>query len=396
MSNSKPRTFVITGATGLVGSELAKALLDRGDVLVLLVRGEDVGTAREHVRTRLSLDDDDMQNVRVVVGDLLSVRTKYEQGDFDDSFSDCPQVAGLIHLAADLSFRSRDREAVFDTNRKGTEQVMWLAKTLDIPLYHVSTAYVHGRRKGVLKEQELLQAQFNNPYEESKFVTEELLQEEVTHGLKCAIIRPSIVIRRNIPENKKTAPFGYYSIVGAVSALKIKLSHLLTKHHWLSAILGIKVEDGGVLRARLVPFFVADSTLNLVRLPALVETMMAILDEGTDQPNGIVYHVVDPNPLTMKKISAIALEEVGLHMPVVVVPHFITQFFFAAVRVASHVIPVLVDLSKKFHYYGYYMTATYEFDITNTVKLMGKERYTTLFEDQEDYLHNATRQFLSK
>jgi dihydroflavonol-4-reductase len=96
-----PKTLV-TGGSGFVGSHLARALAKRGDELVLLLRKtSDVSHLEDVEFTRVTGD----------VTDRRAVRRAMEG------------VEKVFHAAGRTSLRAADREAVFDTNVKGTRLV---------------------------------------------------------------------------------------------------------------------------------------------------------------------------------------------------------------------------------------------------------------------------------
>jgi len=62
-------------------------------------------------------------------------------------------------------------------------------------LHYVSTCYVSGRLPGTFGEGDLLRGQsFNNFYEETKFLAEVDVQEQMRAGLPVTIYRPAIVV----------------------------------------------------------------------------------------------------------------------------------------------------------------------------------------------------------
>jgi dihydroflavonol-4-reductase len=93
-----PKTLV-TGGSGFIGSHLTRALAERGDELVLLLR--------KTSSTRF-LEDIEFKRVTGDVTDRRAVRRA--MADVDTVF----------HAAGRTSLRAADRDAVFETNVKGT------------------------------------------------------------------------------------------------------------------------------------------------------------------------------------------------------------------------------------------------------------------------------------
>jgi len=60
---------------------------------------------------------------------------------------------------------------------------------------YVSTCYVSGRYAGIFRETDLSKGQtFNNFYEETKYLAEVEVQEQMRQGLPATIYRPAIVV----------------------------------------------------------------------------------------------------------------------------------------------------------------------------------------------------------
>lgn len=146
---------VITGATGSVGREAADALLARGVELIPIVRSLDaLEIAREH-----AFEAD------LASGEPPSIRESF----------DC-----VVHAAGDVRFKAEE-----GANEKMMRSVLTLAKERGVPVYYVSTAYLH-RPEGVAFVPV-------NAYEKDKKRAEELL---ASSGVPHGILRPAIVTGR--------------------------------------------------------------------------------------------------------------------------------------------------------------------------------------------------------
>lgn len=194
---STPRTLV-TGATGFVGAALVLELLARTDGEVLcLVRprpGVDTGVRlRHHLATAAAHHDLDP-----AVLDEIAGRVRALEGDITDAhLADLADAAGPIgsvwHSAASLKYQDRDAAEIRLHNVEGTRHVIALAVAAGASEFnHISTAYVAGRRSGVIHEAPVPEGiETNNQYERSKVDAEALVQDAPLHH---RIFRPSIVI----------------------------------------------------------------------------------------------------------------------------------------------------------------------------------------------------------
>src|SRR5262245_31847792 len=96
-----PKTLV-TGGSGFIGSHLTRALAERGDELVLLSR---------RTADLSHIDDIEFDRVTGDVTDRRAVRRAMKDVD------------RVFHAAGRTSLRAADRDAVFETNVKGTRMV---------------------------------------------------------------------------------------------------------------------------------------------------------------------------------------------------------------------------------------------------------------------------------
>ena len=159
--------ILITGATGFLGKTLVEKLLrsvPEVDKLHLLVRPGDGKSAQERLRDELlgspimahlrALHAGDWQRwaeskIEVVPGDLARDRFGLD----DDRYAElCAGIDRVVACAATVTFDERLDRAL-ELNARGAARVLRLARDAgDVPLLHVSTCYVSGRRQGWIDE----------------------------------------------------------------------------------------------------------------------------------------------------------------------------------------------------------------------------------------------------
>lgn len=188
--NIHPRIF-LTGASGMVGRDLVPYLLTHSDAeLVLLCHRRGAGMdAASYLREVHDLPT--TRRVRLMRGDIRRPDLGLAARDRELLRR---SVTHVLHAAACTRF-DKPLKAIRATNVVGTRHLLDLARgcrRLE-QFGYVSTAYVSGRRTGLILEEELEhQAGFVNTYEQSKYEAEMLLAA-LQETLPIAIYRLSTV-----------------------------------------------------------------------------------------------------------------------------------------------------------------------------------------------------------
>lgn len=167
-------SVLVTGAAGLVGAEVAARLAAAGHDVTGLVH----------------------RNASVVRNNGRPLRVRTLDGDVTEpglGLHGPARFDRVVHCAAVTDF-GRPAGVYRSVNTDGTARVVEFARAANVPLVHVSTAYVCGERDGVATEDQLDVGQpFGNEYEHSKLLAERFVREAAAGGLPVAVVRPSIV-----------------------------------------------------------------------------------------------------------------------------------------------------------------------------------------------------------
>ncbi len=181
--------ILVTGATGFVGSVVARQLLARGDtVSVLARRGSD--------RSNLA-----GLEVRVVEGDL---RNRTSLG------AALRGVEGLFHVAADYRLWARDPRELYQSNVEGTRQLMEAALAAGVRriVYtsSVATLGLTGTDTPADEDTPSSLEDMIGHYKRSKYLAEDVVHQLVAErGLPAVIVNPSTPIG---PFDIKPTPTG--------------------------------------------------------------------------------------------------------------------------------------------------------------------------------------------
>lgn len=173
----------LTGAAGLIGGEIAARLLAAGHRVTALV----------HTNRDIRANDGTPVNpAEVVAGDVSAPLFGLDRAQYGRLTGSADL---LIHCAATVRF-DLDEEEYARVNIGGAANAAEFARAGDMPLLHVSTAYVCGTRDGpILESDPLPTGGFANGYEKSKAAAERLVRAS---GVPFAIARPSIVVGDSI------------------------------------------------------------------------------------------------------------------------------------------------------------------------------------------------------
>jgi long-chain acyl-CoA synthetase len=190
----------LTGATGFLGRELARRLLEQGETVHALVRAD----SREHARERLhaSLRGPGFEEPQGLAARLVPCPGSLEAPGLGLAPADRARVLdecdSILHCGASVRF-DLALDAARAVNVEGTRSVLALARERAgggglARLDYVSTAFVAGLRTDLVREDELDgSAGWKNSYERSKFEAETLVRE-AARELPVAVFRPSVVV----------------------------------------------------------------------------------------------------------------------------------------------------------------------------------------------------------
>lgn len=199
--------IVITGANGFIGSEVLRCLREKGvpgSRIVAVVR------EKHNLTPRQRMDQVFARWVRA--GAVRHVAGLVEFGESMEcaTWESLPEILAVRASASPVTVVHCAAETAFDlplaeSRRVNVELSARLIQALSsvqektsaaCRLIHVSTAFVAGKRHGLIREDspdpgERAPHEFNNAYEQSKWEAEQVVRKS---GLPWTIVRPSIVV----------------------------------------------------------------------------------------------------------------------------------------------------------------------------------------------------------
>ncbi|MGB6301395.1 MAG: NAD-dependent epimerase/dehydratase family protein [Rivularia sp. (in: cyanobacteria)] len=164
---------LITGANGFTGSHLVKALLQRGDSVVGLVRESSDLTRLENT------------GIELVKGDITD-RNALRQAMQD--------VDTVFHTAGFVELGLVDAEKMERVNVEGTQAVLEVAKEMKISkMVYCSTIGIYGDTKGEIVDEtfERTQEDFSSAYDSTKYEAQQLVDNYAVLGFPVVSVMPS-------------------------------------------------------------------------------------------------------------------------------------------------------------------------------------------------------------
>ncbi len=199
-------TYLVTGATGFIGSNLTQRLLARGGTVYAIVR--------EGSRERFEATAQHWpggEKLKVVSGDLLEPSMGVTEEWVAEHRG---KIDHVFHLAAiyDMTASEARNE---ELNTGGTAHLLELVAQLQPgKLHHISSVAVAGSYEGVFTEQMFDEGQpLPSPYHRTKFESEKLVRE--FSAVPWRIYRPAVVIgdSRTGKIDKVDGPYYFFSAI---------------------------------------------------------------------------------------------------------------------------------------------------------------------------------------
>jgi dihydroflavonol-4-reductase len=226
--------ILVTGATGFVGAAVARALIARGEKVVLLARKD---SPRGNVE---GLD------AEIVIGDLR-----------DAASMDAVMrgVEKLYHVAADYRFWAPDPQEIIEANRIGVGNIMTAALKNGVSriVYcsSVATLKLNVEGRPVDETSPATPEQAIGAYKKSKTIAERLVEKMVAEqGLPAVIVNPSTPIG---PRDIKPTPTGRLIVEAANGKMPAYVDTGLNLVHVDDVAAGhIKAMDKGRIGERYI------------------------------------------------------------------------------------------------------------------------------------------------
>ena len=255
--------YLVTGATGFIGSAVVRRLLARNQTVRVLSRANS-----DHANIR-------NLHVETFEGDLLF------PGSIRDAVKGCE---GVFHVAADYRLWTRDPSEMFKVNVEGTRSVIEAATEAGVSrIVYTSSVAVLGNCQPDPGDEEtpVRYEEMIGPYKQSKFLAEEVVHQLIAErGAPVVIVNPSTPIG---PHDIKPTPTGRMIVEAASGNM---------------------------------PAYV-DTGLNIVHVDDVAEGHLLAFEKGI---TGARY-VLGGDNMGLAEILTIISEKMGRRPPSIRIPH---------------------------------------------------------------------------
>jgi dihydroflavonol-4-reductase len=179
---------LVTGASGFLGSHVARQLVERGERVRVLLRA----TSRTERLEGLAVERvcGDLRDPESLERALTGVRTVY-------------------HVAADYRLWARDPREIYESNVRGTRNLLQAARRAEVErfVYTSTVGTVAVPRDGVMPDESMVTsiAEMIGAYKRSKWIAEQEARKAAASGLPIVIVNPTTPVG---PGDAKPTPTG--------------------------------------------------------------------------------------------------------------------------------------------------------------------------------------------
>ncbi len=321
----REKVFLVTGSTGFLGGAITRRLLVSGYRLRLLIRKRDNDTSpnsfgrestikelilenqlNECLTEQRSMTDDRagtdeslydlfLSNVEIFEGNITSRDLGLEEEDYKRL---CCEVDEVFHCAAATHFEEQRVGELMVVNVEGTKKMLQFANSGKQKKFHyVSTAYVAGKQNDIVYENELVDEEplFNNEYERSKFIAEQVVIKYARDNeIPYTIYRPSIIVG----DSKTGATCKFDNLYIFMKVLcNIQKSFI---NHESEGLNDITVRVPGI----------PDALINLVPVDYVADAIVVIL-KAKESVNKI-FHITNPYPPELDELRDLLMPVLGI------------------------------------------------------------------------------------
>jgi nucleoside-diphosphate-sugar epimerase len=294
--------YLITGATGFLGSNIMAGLLLKGNAVVIAGRASGTESLKERIRKLLAwFGIEHLQGLlEFYETDFLKIRMGLGEDEYENL---CSRGLSIIHCASDTSFTEKNRATVMKSNVESLTEVLNFACKSNTRCFHfISSAYAAGIDHLECTEAPVTSTHFTNVYEESKAKAEKIVSGRCREGgLPYTIIRPSVVYGDSVTGRSLKFNALYYPVRSLQLIREIYLEDIKNNNGIKSAEYGIYINDEGALHLPIRIFIPNEGKINLIPVDYFTETILSIIEKPVTET---FYHITGNSPESMVRLAS--------------------------------------------------------------------------------------------
>jgi nucleoside-diphosphate-sugar epimerase len=293
--------YLLTGATGFLGSHIMAGLLLKGKRVVIFGRSSDGLPLKERIRKLLMwFGIENLEGLlEIHETDFLMKNLGLGKDEYEHL---CRRGLPVIHCASDTSFAEKNRERVMKSNVENLTEILNFVSRSKCRWFHfISTAFAAGTGTTEFHEAPVIPENFTNVYEESKAYAENIIIESCNKNeVPYTIIRPSIVYGDSV--NGRSLKFNaLYVPVRSTHVIRdIYLEDIRKNNGRKAAECGIHLGIDGVLHLPMKIFIPDKGKINLIPVDYFTKTVLSIIENPIP---GTFYHITSNNPENMERLA---------------------------------------------------------------------------------------------
>ena len=302
------KRFLVTGATGFIGSHLAGALAEEGHSVYLLIRTLSPQSMTSNDRWNriadwLALSPAARARIMVFAGDLDAPDLNMSA---DDAHFLKTNTEEIVHAAASTSFSKKKRAEIFRTNVLGLQNLLSFMESGSCSHIHaISTAYVAGNTVTPCREVFSPAHNFINPYEETKYQAEILLREFCSRqDVRLFLYRPSIVYGNS--STGKTFRFNalYHPVRSIVYLRDLFMKDILEESGKEAWKMGISLDTANQTLHMPIRFQKQNGTgVNLIPIEYCTDSILELMKaSGKDE----IFHITNKQSTPLNDLVSFA------------------------------------------------------------------------------------------
>ena len=279
--------FLVTGATGFLGSHTAVELLKSGYRVILIIRPDKNRSAVNRIEAVFKWFGFSIKDFKDKITIIEGLLEQNDLGTDKETYSFLKSgIDEIIHCAGNTSFSEKKRGELESTNIGILENLVKLINSPEsnCSFFHlISTVYVAGKVSGQVLETITSTSDFNNPYEETKHFGEKYVLEKMSElGVHLNIYRPSIVYGNS--ETGRSTIFNavYYPVRMALFLKETYINDIRDKGGIKAAQMGVREDVDGVVQLPIRIETEEGGEINLIPVDFFINSFMAIMKNGPE------------------------------------------------------------------------------------------------------------------